>query len=155
GLAHACCAPWRRGRESRGHLLRRRRDGRAAACLALAQAGDRPHPPAACPLRPYRSPDRGRPQIFRQGELGFAGRYAEPAASPRAPDRGAASARGRCRCDGAAAAAYGAVVEPARLRRQTLRPDRRGAGRMNTANGSAAPTSLSPPRLAAALALLL
>ena len=45
-----------------------------------------------------------------------------------APHRGAASARRRHRCHRAAAAAYGAVLEPARLRRQALRPHRRRAG---------------------------
>ena len=64
-----------------------------AARLAVAEAGDRPHPPVARPYRPYRPSDRRRPEIFRQGELGAARRHAEPAASAGASHRRAASAR--------------------------------------------------------------
>ena len=70
----------------------------------------------------------GDPEIFLQGELGAARRYPEPPASPRTPYRGAASARRRRGRHRAAAAAHGAVVEPARPGYQALRPDRRGAG---------------------------
>src|SRR5262249_7163578 len=82
-------------------------------------------------------------------------RDAESPASAGAPDRRAASARWCRRCDGAAAAAYGAVVESARLRRQALRSDRRGAGGMTAADPRTPPSSPSLPLLAVALLLLL
>src|SRR6202023_293372 len=81
-------------------------------------------------------------------------RHAEPAASARAPYRGSASARRHDRCDRAAAAPHGAVVESARVRRQALRSHRRGAGEMNTAHQRTAARPLLP-LLAGALLLLL
>src|SRR5262249_53772423 len=102
-----------------------------------------------------RAPDRGRSQIFRQGELGLAGRHAESAASARPPHRRAASARRHGRRDGAAAAAHGAIVEPARLRRQALRSDCRGAGGMSAAAPRVVPSASSLPLLVGALIVLL
>ena len=92
---HAHRQAWRRGREPRRDLLRGGRDRGAAACLAVAQAGDRPHPPVARPHEPYRPPDRGRPEIFLQGELGISGRHPEPAAP-------AGATNSRCRIRAAA-----------------------------------------------------
>jgi len=60
---HAHRPAWRGGREPRRHLLRRGRDRRPEARLAVAQAGDRTHPSAARPHGPYRPPDRGDPNI--------------------------------------------------------------------------------------------
>ena len=57
-------AAWRRGREPCRDVLRGGRDRGAPARLALAQAGDRPHPSAPRPHEPCRPPDRGRPQVF-------------------------------------------------------------------------------------------
>ena len=77
----------------------------------------RPHPPAARPRRPYRLPDHRRSQIFRgRPELGLSRRHAEPAASACPPHRHPASRPRRDRRHRAAAAAYGAELEPARLR---------------------------------------
>ena len=81
--------------------------------LAFAQAGDRPHPPAARPRGAYRPSDRRRSEIFRQGKLGAARRHAEPASPVGAPDRGRASARRAGRHHGAASAAHAAEVEAA------------------------------------------
>ena len=69
----------------------------AEARLAVAEARDRAHPPAARPCRPYRPSDRRRSEIFRHRELGAAGRHPEQAASSRAPHRHAASAHRQAR----------------------------------------------------------
>src|SRR6185437_15800819 len=66
-----------------------------------------------------------------------AGRPPEPAASARAPHCRAASARRQNRRFRAAAAAHGAILEPARFGRYALRSDRRGAG--GVGNGFAHP----------------
>ena len=116
------------GREPRRHLLRGGGDRGAAARLAVAQAGNRPHPSAARPHGPYRPSDRGRPEIFFQGELGVAGRNSESTSPRGATDRGAASARRNRRRHLAAAAAHAAVVEPDRIRCGALRPHCGGAG---------------------------
>src|SRR5262249_62282638 len=96
------------------------------------------------------------PKFFAKGSWGLAGGCAAPPASAGAPDRRPASARWCRRRDGTAAAAYDAVVESARLRRQALRPDRRGAGGMTAADPRTLPPfSPSLPLLAGALLLLL
>src|SRR6516162_834974 len=116
-LVHARGASRRRGGEPRGDLLRRDRHRRASTRLALAQAGDRPHPPIARAHGAYRPSHRGRSEIFLEGELAAAGRHAEPPASPGASHRRAASARRNDRHHGATAAAHAPVVESHRLRR--------------------------------------
>ena len=96
--------------------------------VAVAQAGDRPHAPIARTYGAYQSSDCRRPEILYEGELGFAGRGAEPASPPGAPHRRAASARRYPRRHRSPAAPHAAVMESARLRRQALRSDRRGPG---------------------------
>ena len=88
--------------------------------LAVAQAGHRAHPSVARPHGPHRPSDRRRPEILQQGELGTARRSAEEAAPSCPEDRHSASARRNHRRHRAVAAAHDAVLEPARLRRQTL-----------------------------------
>src|SRR6202043_1937427 len=92
----------------------RGRNLRAEARLGIAETSHRADPSIARAYGPYRSRDRGRSQIFQQGKLGTAGRPAETAASVGAPDRDSASARRVYRRHRAAAAAYAAIVEPAR-----------------------------------------
>ena len=71
GRQHHAHRPARRGgREPRGHLLRGGRDRGAEARLAVAQAGDRPHPPAARAHGAYRPSDRRRPEIFPTSRTG-------------------------------------------------------------------------------------
>ena len=97
------------------------------ARLGFAEAGHRAHPSIARAYGAYRSRHRRRSQIFQQGKLGTAGRPAEPAASVGAPDRDSASARRLDRRHRAAAAAYAAIVEPARARGRPVRSDRERA----------------------------
>ena len=83
----------------------------AEARLAVAQAGDRPHPPVARPHgRIIGHPIVGDREIFPHRELGVARRHAEQAASAGAAHRGAASARRR------------ASTSPRRCRRTCSRP---------------------------------
>ena len=72
-FGHAYRPAWRGGREPRHHLLRRGRDRGGQARLAVVEAGHRPHASIACAYGAYRSPDRRRPEIFFQGELGMPG----------------------------------------------------------------------------------
>ena len=60
---------WRGGREPRGHLLRGGRYRGAEARLAVAQAGDRPHPPAPRPHGAHRTSDHRRREILPHREL--------------------------------------------------------------------------------------
>ncbi len=63
-LVHAHRPARRRGREPRRDLLRGGRHGGAPARLAVAQAGDRPHPPVARTHGAYRPSDRRRSEVF-------------------------------------------------------------------------------------------
>ena len=123
-FVHAHRPPRRKRRKPRGDLLRGGGDRRAAVGVAVAQAGDRPHPSTARAHGAYRPSDRRRSEIFFDGELAIARRHAEQAASARPPHCRAASARRHHRCQRAVAAAHAAILEPARLRRQALRSDR-------------------------------
>ena len=70
----------------------------------------------------------GDPKYFNKENWELPGGIAEQAAPPGPEDRHSASARRHDRRHRAAAAAHAAVLEPARLRRQALRSDRRSAG---------------------------
>jgi 23S rRNA-/tRNA-specific pseudouridylate synthase len=78
----------------------------------------------------YRPRHRRRPEIFQHRELAVAGRHSEAFASAGAPHCDPASAWRRDRRDGAAAAAYAAIVELARSRTRPVRSDRERTGRV-------------------------
>ena len=108
--------------------------GRALSWVSLKPVTGRTHQLRAH-MNHIGHPIVGDPKYFSARELGAAGRHAGSAASAGPSHRRAASAR---RCDRrhcAIAAAYAAVVEPARARRQALRSDRRGAGRIALGRG--------------------
>ncbi len=77
----------------------------------------------------------GDPKYFNKENWQLPGGIAEPAASAGAPDRDPASARRRDRCLRAAAAAYAAILEPARARGRPVRSDRERAGGMTAHRG--------------------
>ena len=75
----------------------------------------------------------GDPKYFDIENWELPGGDPEQAASSRPPHRHAASPHRQAhRRHGAAAAAYAAELQPARLRYQSLRPDRRGARRLSS-----------------------
>ena len=69
-VVHAHRPPRREGREPRRDLLRGGGNGRAVAGLALAQAGDRPHPSIARAHGAYRPSDRRRSEILFAARTG-------------------------------------------------------------------------------------
>ncbi len=67
---HAHRPAWRRGRQPRRDVLCGGRDRRQQADLGVAEAGDGPHPPAARPHGPYRSPHHRRSQSTSTSRTG-------------------------------------------------------------------------------------
>ncbi len=90
---------------------------RPEAYLAVAEAGDRAHAPAARAHRPYWSSDCRRSEVFRYRELAAARRPAESPAPAGASAGDPASARGPAfaRRVSTAASAYGTKLECARF----------------------------------------
>ncbi len=122
----------------RADLLCRGRQLRAEALLAVAAPGDRPD----APLRVHTA-EMGHPivvtrNIFNVENWELPGRPAEAPASARAAHRHAAAFRPDARCHGAAAAAHAAELEPPRLRREAIRPDRGRSGEVICAHPSPA-----------------